>query len=121
MERMTLDEFLGLHGVGFSLSGTSLDKCRFPHGLTRQQHRQMMKSSEKENDAYYEKRSYWTEQYYHLLSLGEIQEKSRKECTMQKAKFGHPDNASVQAARRICQKRNWEWESYDPDTYTEEK
>lgn len=51
----------------------------------------------------------------------------RKDCRKEpsrmlygKAKYGHPGNPSVQAARRICDKRNWDWKNYDPKTYTEE-
>ena len=43
IERMTLDEYLGRHNIGFPCAGTSLDKCRFPHGLSKRQHQKMMK------------------------------------------------------------------------------
>ena len=45
IERMTLDEYLGRHDVGFPCAGTSLDKCRFPHGLSKRQHQKMMKDN----------------------------------------------------------------------------
>ena len=52
IERITLDEYLGSHGVGFPTAGTSLDKCRFPHGLSERQHRKMMPDSEAEENQY---------------------------------------------------------------------
>lgn len=120
IERMTLDEYLGRHGVGFQTAGTSLDKCRFPHGLSERQHRKMMQDNEAEENRYAKKRAECIEEYYFLVSQGKIKPKSRRECSMSRAKFGHPDNASVQAARRICDKRKWDWRNYNPETYTEE-
>lgn len=120
IERITLDEYLGRHGVGFPTAGTSLDKCRFPHGLSERQHRKMMQDSEAEENQYAKRREKCTREYYILLQKGMIAAKSRRECSMQKAKYGHPDNPSVQAARRMCDKRNWDWKNYDPETYTEE-
>lgn len=120
IERITLDEYLGSHGVGFPTAGTSLDKCRFPHGLSERQHRKMMQDSEAEENQYAKRRAEYTEEYYFLVSQGKINPKSRREYSMSKVKFGHPDNTSVQAARRMCDKRNWDWKNYDPKTYTEE-
>lgn len=120
IERITLEEYLGHHGVGFPTAGTSLDKCRFPHGLSERQHRKMMQDSEAEENQYAKRREKCTREYYILLQKGMIAAKSRRECSMQKAKYGHPDNPSVQAARRMCDKRNWDWKNYDPETYTEE-
>lgn len=45
IERMTLDEYLDRYGVGFPCAGTSLDKCRFPHGLSKRQHQKMMQDT----------------------------------------------------------------------------
>jgi hypothetical protein len=48
------------------------------------------------------------EVYKVKAAAGEIRPPSYKESVIRTAN-GHPDNESVQAARRIAQKRGWEW------------
>lgn len=67
IERMTLDEYLGRHDVGFPCAGTSLDKCRFPHGLSKRQHQKMMKDNAVIEEQYSKKREKCTREYYILL------------------------------------------------------
>lgn len=42
------------------------------------------------------------------LRSGELRDKTIIEKTLTRAQ-GHPDNESVQAARRICEKRGYDW------------
>ena len=37
MQRLSLDEYLAFNGVSFPISDYTLDKCRFPHGLSERQ------------------------------------------------------------------------------------
>lgn len=66
----------------------------------------------KESDAaeaeYQEKRTAAKEEYRRLVEAGELRDKTIIEKTLTRAQ-GHPDNESVQAARRICEKRGYDW------------
>lgn len=118
MQRLTLDEYLGLHGVSSPISDYTLDKCRFPHGLSERQKRALQRDVQEHAAAYQEKRAAAIREYEHLVAVGEIVPKDRIQVTIERAKFGHPDNASTQAARRVCEKRHIDWENYtDWETY----
>ena len=58
--------------------------------------------------AYQEKRTAAKEEYRRLVEAGELRDKTIIEKTLTRAQ-GHPDNESVQAARRICEKRGYDW------------
>lgn len=47
-------------------------------------------------------------EYDAKVAAGEIRPPSHREQTIARAR-GHEDNDSVQAARRICARRGWEW------------
>ena len=65
-----------------------------------------------------EKRSAAIKEYERLVSIGEIEPKDRIQVIIERAKYGHPDNMSTQAARRVCKKRGIDWENYtDWDSY----
>ncbi len=49
-------------------------------------------------------------QYYEAVKNGEIIPKTEIEKTIEKAQ-GHPDNESTQAARRMCAKRGYDWQT----------
>ena len=70
------------------------------------------KRYQKESDAaeaeYQEKRTAAKEEYRRLVEAGELRDKTIIEKTLTRAQ-GHPDNESVQAARRICEKRGYDW------------
>ena len=57
---------------------------------------------------YQEKRTAAKEEYRRLVEAGELRDKTIIEKTLTRAQ-GHPDNESVQAARRICEKRGYDW------------
>lgn len=108
-KKMDLDEYLGINGVGSAFSGSSLDKCRFPHGLTEKAHKRMMKDINAMDEEYYQKRAALTAEYNEKVANGEFVPRSNREKLILKAK-GHPDLESVQAARRICAKKGIDWE-----------
>lgn len=106
---MNEEEYLAKQGVGSPFSGSSLDKCRFPNGLSKGQHQQMMKLVNKQDDAYYKKRAEAREEYKALVESGQIRPRTKEEDLIFKAN-GNPENASTQAARRLCQKKGIIWQ-----------
>lgn len=102
--KMTKDEFLGIKGVSFIISNASLDKCKFPHGLTQRQKVATQKLILKIENEYQEKRREAILEYERKVEEGEIVDKTKEEKTLENA-MGHPDNLSTQAARRMLIKR----------------
>lgn len=106
--KMSLEEFYAKHGCFFPMSGYVLDKCRFPHGRTLRQQKRDAKQVEKIGKEYTEKREECRDLYKKYVSEGKIIPKTKEEMLIERAN-GHPDNPSVQAARRMCEKRGIEW------------
>jgi len=109
-EKMTQDEFLGMRGLSSPISDFMLDKMRHPHGLTLRQRKKLEKDAAEAARAYAERRQSAIAEYRVLVATGEIIEKPGIEATVERARHGHPDNASTQAARRVCEKRGIQWE-----------
>lgn len=112
--KMTLNEYLASKGYAFSISDYGLDTLRIPHGETARQKAARIKRLSTLSDEYHEGRRAATEEYHRLVAEGKIQEKPKTEVMMERAKFGHPDNESTQAARRMCEKRGLDWKNYQP-------
>lgn len=106
--KMSLDQFYAVNGCTFAVSGDSLDKCRFPHGRTTRQEERDRKRSIEVDNAYYNKRREVRELYEKYVAEGKIIPYTKEEKLIIKAN-GHPDNPSVQAARRMCDKRGIDW------------
>lgn len=106
--KMSLDQFYAVNGCAFAVSEDSLDKCRFPHGRTLRQKKRDQKRSLEAGNTYYKKRQETRKLYEKLVGEGKIIPKTKTETLIEKAN-GHPDNESVQAARRMCEKRGIEW------------
>lgn len=104
-EKISLDEYLGLYGLSFPISDYLMDKTVFPHGLTSRQKKKLEKEVEKVEKEYSEKRQACIKEYYRKVESGEIIEPTSIERLIKTAQ-GHPDNASVQAAKRILAKRS---------------
>ncbi|MBE6024783.1 MAG: hypothetical protein E7231_16665 [Cellulosilyticum sp.] len=106
---MDLDDYLGQKDVLFATSGYCLDKLRSNRQVRTQRGR---KRFEKEcADAereYQERRSKAIEEYNALVESGQVRPLTSIERTIRRAN-GHPDNPSVQAARRMCAKRGIDW------------
>ena len=109
-EKLSLEEFLGKKGLRDPISDYMQDKTVFPHGLSARQRKQLEKDAFEHPKKYNEKRTSAIREYYQLVESGKIIPKGRKEITIETARYGHPDNAATQAARRMCQKRGWKWE-----------
>jgi len=107
---MTEDEFLNLRGVGFAVSGATIDKVGGAN-MTRMTEKQRAKARQEmdaESDAYFAKRAAAKEEYKILVSQGKIVPKTVIEKTLTAA-HGNPEHESTQAARRMMQKRGFDW------------
>ena len=106
--KMSLEEFYARNDCAFCVSGDSLDKCRFPHGRTERQRIRDVKRAEIIGEEYMKKRQKTRDLYDKYVLEGKIIPKTKEELMIDRAN-GHPDNPSVQAARRICEKRGIDW------------
>lgn len=108
---MTEDEFLGLRGVGFAMSGWVIDKLRSNKTIRSQSGQ---KSFQKEGDAaearYQAARNEAKQEYKSLVEKGVIRDKTPIERRLTAA-HGNPDNESTQAARRILEKKGIDWKT----------
>lgn len=100
----TEDEYLGSLGLASPISDYLDDKWKVPHGMTASQEKKYKADAEKAAQEYQQKRADAREEYKALVKAGKIVPPSKlyeavKACT------GHPDHASVQAAKRVLKKR----------------
>ena len=112
-EVMSLDQFLASHGVAAPISDFMIDKLKIPHGLTARQEQQFHKEAEAARNAYHNKRDAAIEEYERLVAEGKIRKPTIIEEALRKA-HGHPDNPSVQVARRALKKRGIDWRTGKP-------
>ena len=112
-EVMSLDQFLASRGVAAPISDFMIDKLKIPHGLTARQEQQFHKEAEAARNAYHNKRDAAIEEYERLVAEGKIRKPTIIEEALRKA-HGHPDNPSVQAARRVLKKRGIDWRTGEP-------
>lgn len=111
MKAMTEREFLAQRGLADPASGWCLDKLRSNKELrTVQGRKRYQKEFVAAEAEYQEKRTAAKEEYRRLIELGELRDKTIIERALTRAQ-GHPDNESVQAARRMCTKRGYDWET----------
>lgn len=110
MEVLSLDQFLAQHGVSAPISDYMFDKLRIPHGLTARQEQQLHKDAYNYATEYHNKRDAAIEEYERLVAEGKIRKPTIIEEALRKA-HGHPDNPSVQAARRCLLKRGYDWKT----------
>ena len=110
-EKMTLDEFLEKQSLESPISNFMTDKIKGNRQLrTEKGYRSFQKRADAERDLYHKKREEAIAQYYEAVKNGEIIPKTEIEKTIEKAQ-GHPDNESTQAARRMCAKRGYDWQT----------
>lgn len=110
-EKTTLDEYLGKRGLDSIVCDYMLDKLVIPHGLTMRQSKKLERDSMNAQIEYEKKRNAAIDEYNQKVASGEIIPKTRNELLIERAN-GHPDNLSVQAARRLCKKHGLEWEQH---------
>ena len=110
MEVLSLNQFLAQHGVSAPISDYMFDKLRIPHGLTLRQEQQLHKDAYNYATEYHNKRDAMIDEYERLVAEGKIRKLTMIEEYLRKAQ-GHPDNPSVQAARRCLLKRGYDWKT----------
>lgn len=112
-KKMSLEDYLAINGVSSPFSDYVIDKLRGNRQLKTQRGRERFENEcDKHRIAYAEKRNAVIDEYYKLVEEGKIIPKTLIEKTIEKAN-GHPDNASTQAARRMCEKRGIDWRKYN--------
>ena len=104
----SLEEYLGERGLSSPVSNYNIDKTRIPHGETQRQRDARIKAGVKAENEYSEKRRAAIEEYNAKVEKGEIRVPSAIEKTIKKAQ-GYLDNPSVAAARRMAEKRGYDW------------
>lgn len=105
---MSLDEYMGIKGVGSPLSGYMDDKLKIPHGETRRQTEKREKEAANVRAEYEKKRAAAKAEYKAMVDSGKVRPPSRIEEMVRTAQ-GSSDNSSVQAARRLLAKRGIDW------------
>ncbi|MCL2380492.1 MAG: hypothetical protein FWC64_02730 [Treponema sp.] len=114
--KTTLNEYLGRLGLGSPMSDYMIDKERLPHGNTLRQQKKMEKEANAASLDYWERRATAIDEYRAKVTSGEITEKSALEVRIERAN-GHPDNPSVQAARRRLEKKGVNWKAMSGKDY----
>lgn len=107
MEKMTLEEYLSLHGYSSPVDFYMIDKIKLPHGETQRQKEKREKEIHTRSAAYHAERNRLIDEFNQKVENGEIIIPSRIEQTIATAKYGHPDNSSTQAAIRMLHKRGY--------------
>ena len=105
---MDLDEYLGKLGLD-SPFGPYQDDKMIGHVKVLHQDstkKDMVQTSEE----YWQKRNVAKLEYWKKVEAGELRPLTEVERTLRAAK-GHPDNPSVQAARRMAEKRGYDWQT----------
>lgn len=114
-KKLSLDDYLGIQGLSSPISDYMIDKMKIPHGLTGRQQKKLEKETLLHSREYSARRQAAITEYNRLVEIREIIPKTRMEQTLERAVYGHPDNESTQAARRICEKKGIDWQAYQKD------
>ncbi|WP_279166709.1 hypothetical protein [Thomasclavelia cocleata] len=109
MKKQSLDEFLSERGLSSPISEFLTDKLKGNRQLkTIQGENRFYKEATIAREEYHSKREVAIDEYKRLVKDGKIIPKTRIEISLDIAK-GFYENDSVQAARRMCLKRNKNW------------
>jgi hypothetical protein len=110
---MTEEQYLASKGYGMAAMGDpALD--RMPGLAPGNRKREgFIKAQAEKDKAWEQKRAELRQEYAEKVATGEIRPPTRTEKLIATAQ-GHPDNESVQAARRILEKQGISWEAETP-------
>lgn len=109
---ITEEEFLYMRGVGDALSGAGIDRIGGAN-MTRMTERQRTKAKAEiaqQASQYYDERAKARAEYKSLIESGKIRDKTPIEKIITKAN-GNPNSASTQAARRMSEKKGYDWKT----------
>lgn len=109
-QELSLEQFLGLRGLSSPISDYTLDKTRLPHGETERQKKRRISAGLEVAKDYANRRAAAISEYERLVADGRIVKPTALQKRLLTAQ-GHPDNPSVQAARRILTKRGIDWKT----------
>ena len=104
--RLTLEEYLAQRGLASPVDDFMLDKLKLPHGQSKYDENKMHEDARKSSQEYHKKRNAAIQEYNAKVASGEIVEPTNLERYIKRAS-GNPDKASVQAARRVLEKRGY--------------
>lgn len=105
---MALENYLAQRGLSSPISDYTLDTTRLPHGETERQRRRRQAEVQRVAEDYQRRRRAAIDEYDRLVAEGRIRKPSKVD-ELRRVARGHPDNASVQAARRLLAKRGLGW------------
>lgn len=105
---VSLDTFLAERRLAMPISDYTLDTTRLPHGETQRQKKAREAETLRRAREYSEQRQAAINEYEQLVKAGKIKKPSKVDELREVAR-GNPDNASVQAARRLLKKRGLSW------------
>lgn len=120
---MTEAEYLASKGLGSPMSDYMLDKMRIPHGETARQMAKRKQEAERAMEEHAAQKEAARKEYREKIANGELREPTKEEAEQKridalvKTANGHDDNPSVQAARRVLDKRGVEWKKNE-DIFT---
>ena len=115
---LSRNEFLGLQGLSFPISDYLEDKMRGNRNFSSGKQREKFTKEARINiDSYHDRRNEAIQEYDHLVASGKIKPPTPIQKSLKIAQ-GHPDNRSVQAARRMLAKRGYDWQTGEPINLT---
>lgn len=107
---MTEQEYMDLKGVGFAMSGYTVDKMKQSSRTTQRQRERFEKETAAAGKEHQARREAARAEYARKVADGELRQPTAVE-QMMKAARGHEDNESTQAARRALKKRGYDWKT----------
>lgn len=108
-EVLTFEQFAVRHGAGRGQIGEAALHMSAASKSVRTHQRQVLAQARKDHEVIVQRAQLQVE-YDHLVAAGRIRPPTAKEEVIWRAN-GHPDNDSTQAARRIAQRRGWNWQA----------
>lgn len=103
-EVLSFEEYKGKKNIPEMEHG----RLRFPHGISKIQEKRNSEAASKLFREQMEKTAQAQKEYKELVDSGKVRPPTRMEELTNRAS-GHPDNQSVQAARRLLKKMGYEW------------
>lgn len=102
--KIRLEDWFSLNGCLAPVSDWSLDKSKFPNGISVKDHAKLISEGYKKCVSYCEKRSKVKDRYDELVSEGVFEPLTKLEQNICRC-AGNPENEYVQASRRMLWKK----------------
>lgn len=108
LDVLTFEQFATRNGASRSDIGEAALHMSSARKSPRTHRRQVLTQARKDM-ILIARRAQLQREYDDLVRGGKIRQPTAREEVVSRAN-GHPDNQSVQAARRICDRRGWNWQ-----------